>query len=122
NTVTVEPKTTEIKVSKDWLINGQSAAWPKDASVVVNLTATDKDGKDALAKTGLTDAQKKTTLTSKDVYTFANLPKLDGVTYGVKEGEVTNGGDFTKGTPELKDGVYVIANTLGEQPTIEKYV
>ena len=109
NTVTVEPQTTEVEVSKEWLIDGETAQWPEGATVEVKLTQT-KDGQ-TTEVAGKTDRL----ASNMQTVTFKALPKLEGVTYG---------GDYEIGdVEEVSAGVFKITNTVSPQtPEIEKYV
>ena len=127
NKVTVQPKTTKVEVSKKWIVDGADAEWPEGATVEVKLTAKDESGADKLADTKLPEAKTKGTLTSKETYTFEDLPCLEGVTYGVEEGTVTDPQGTAAGfafgaAEETEEGKFVITNTKGEKPEIEKYV
>ena len=112
NVVTVEPETTKVEVSKEWLLDGNTAEWPEGATVEVKLLAVDAQDNDCTAETGLAEAD-ITKVLDKDnrSYTWTELPKLEGVTYGVAEGTVTNAGDYEIGEVEkVSDGVYKITN------------
>ena len=117
NTVTIEPTTTKVEVSKEWLLDDVATDWPAGATVEVILRATgegaDKTGVDGLTAT--LDADNQTAV-------FDNLPKVSTVTYSVEEGTVVNGGAYTLGQVEdLGGGIFKITNKT-YTPEIEKYV
>jgi hypothetical protein len=118
NDVTVEPKTTKVKVSKVWLLDDtEEQPWPTGATVEVILRATG-EGAD---KTGV-DRLKATLDENNKWVVFDNLPKVSTVQYSVEEGEVVNGEAYTLGQVELDDtGVFKITNKR-YTPEIEKYV
>ena len=117
NTVTVEAETTQVEVSKLWKTGTVVDKWPEGAEVEVKLTRT-KDGV-------TTEVEGKTDKLTADKISviFEDLPCLEGVTYGVVEGEVTNAGEYRIGAVEqLSEGVFQITNQGEEAPEIEKYV
>ena len=117
NTVTVQPKTTKLTVSKEWKTGTLVDQWPEGAEVEVKLTQT-KDGvtTEVEGKTDKLTASKTTVI-------FADLPCLEGVTYGAAEGKVTNAGEYKIGeVKKVSEGVFQITNQREEEPEIEKYV
>ena len=117
NTVTVEPETTQVEVSKEWKTGTLVDQWPAGAEVEVKLTQT-KDGvtTEVEGKTDKLTAGKTTVI-------FADLPCLEGVTYGVAEGKVSNEGEYKIGeVKKVSEGVFKITNQREEEPEIEKYV
>lgn len=123
NTVTVEPKTTEVTVNKEWIAGGNTVDWPEGASVEVKLQSAKGEAAPA-------DVEGKTaTLSAKQPsYTFTNLPKLADVTYTVAEGDITAPGTSANGFAfgdcvKNEDGSFTITNTyVPDEPAIEKYV
>ena len=101
NTVTVQPKTTEVTVSKEWVVGTEVQTWPNGAEVEVKVIG--KDGE---------EVAKDTLTADKQSVTFSDLPCLEDVTYTVEEGEVTHAGQYEIGkVEEVEPGVFKITNT-----------
>ena len=112
NTVTVEPKTVQLKATKAWkdAEDTDITEWPAGAKVTF-----------ALMK-GETEVETKT-LDKAGTVTFTAQPKLDGVTYKVVEKSVTGIEALQDGDATVDGNTWTFTNkVVPEEPEIEKYV
>ena len=94
NHITVTPPVEKFTVTKKWVdANGKEIAWPKDATVTIELMGNGKTMDKASAEVAGEDKAIERMIVTLDAKnptgTFAELPIYESVTYSVVETKVT---------------------------------
>ena len=121
NHITVTPPVETFKVTKKWVdANGNEVAWPKGATVTIELLGNGEPMDQISAEVaGQENAVKKMTITldaKNPTGTFAELPIYESVTYSVVETKVTgvDAGFSTVYSGTEEEG-FVVTNTFKEE-------
>jgi|GEM_PF-6942125 len=121
NSITVTPPVETFKVQKKWVdANGNEVAWPKDATVTIELLGNGKPMDQISSEVaGQENAIEKMTVTldaKNPTGTFAELPIYESVTYSVVETKVTgvDAGFSTVYSGDEANG-FVVTNSFKEE-------
>ena len=121
NHITVTPPTEKFKVTKKWVdANGKEVAWPKGATVTIELLGNGKSMDQTSSEVaGQENAIEKMTVTldaKNPTGTFAELPIYESVTYSVVETKVTgvDAGFTTVYSGDEANG-FVVTNSFKEE-------